>query len=857
MKRVVTATLFALAASSASAYYPEWVRSSIATMSAYKIVTADFNGDGRPDVVTRTNAHTVVLSLIQSNGALGSPTVIYQGSYLSDIAVTDFNNDGKIDVIAADIATDTLVALAGNGDGTFAAPVITQLPLAPTEIIAGNFAGDGKAAVVLRSYSAQALALYKGNNAGGFADAWRMDETSAPVRLAGGDLDNDGNLDLVLANSNPVGYEVRFGIGDGTYTAPVTIAGPAVTPQRVVLADLDGDGDREIISCEFDANSVTVVMNGNGRSFAAPVKYTAIDPSLNPYGNPVDLVVADVTGDGNRDVVVSLVNARLIGTLPGSATGILGSPEYASTSGTTYGNPSIYPYYLALGDFDGDTRPDIVIAGDSSRVAIYRNAAGESNVTVRSNYPTISAGQSVTFSVDVYPASGFIYPYSYYAPSYEPPFPTGSVTLKAGTTVIGSAPLQNRTAAITVSSLPAGANSITATFDGDTSYRPSVSAAYTQNVVNETTTATLTRTPQRDIEYGESLQLTATVTSPIAGSTYGSYWLFTDAVRSTYTNSGTTVYWYEYPDVGTHTFYAAYEGNATQPPTTSNSVTQVVTKAKSGTVLYTYTPAVRYGTTATVRAEVNAHYSGSPGGTLRLYEGSTVLTSVTYTSYSMDITLPQLPVGVHYLVARYEGDQHFEPSQSSALKLTIVPATGFVLDVTTSANQISANGFITGSNLHFDIYRKIGSAAWVKVFSNWPYPSVTDYSVPANTPYLYKMLAYDATNNLVATSNIDMAMIVSFTDDPLLAGTTVKAQHVKELADAINAIRSSGGLQPMTLANAAAGDIIRASHVLALRTALNEGRVALGADPVTFSSDVSAGSMMKAQHLQDLREAIR
>jgi hypothetical protein len=858
MKRFL-AILATVAALPAFAYYPEFVRTSLAhTNDIVRPLGGDFNGDGRPDIVYRTIYHQIRLTLTQSDGTLAASSLVYQADYLSDFAVADVNGDDKVDIVISDTATNTLIALLSNGDGTFASPVMTTLPFAPTQIATGDFNGDGKLDLAIRSYSAETLAIYGGDGAGNFTEISTASLNALTSTVVAGDVDGDGKQDVVSVGFDPVVlYEVRYGDGDGTLEAPVALPGTGDRPTKVIVADLDNDGDEEIISCEFNTNTVTVRKNLGGRTFADPVAYVVASPDFyySRYGNPIDVVAADVTGDGILDVVVTLANIKSIGTLPGNGDGTLGSTEYSgiSSSGSYY---TIFPETMVAGDFNGDGRVDIAVSAQWAEVIVMMtNQSGISKISLRADHPTTTLGQPATFTVTIKPADGLLYPYP-----YTPPVPTGTVTLTEGATVMGSGSLQNGSLSLSVNSLAAGAHTFTASFSGDTSYRSGVSSSATVNVVLESTATTLTsNTSGRTLSYGESFQLTATTTSPIPDPLNGSYYLYTDGLRSDYPWSGPPANMYISALVapGSHAYYVTYEGNATQPPSKSNTITENVRKAVP-TASLSSNLYVNYATNPTILLQVRAPFSGSPQGPVQLYEGTVLLATSTLGSGGyVYIPTPALPPGAHYLYCSYAGDTNFEPAQSPLLKISVIPNSTLYVDVTLNDYFITATAFITNppTGLHYNVYRRVGSGAWSNVGTTYSY-YWNEYSAQPGVVYAFKMEALDSNNFVVATSNADLAMRVSFADDVLTPLTRIKAQHIQELVDATNIVRSAAGLGPLNISDAGVGQTIRASHILAIRTAINEARTALGVTPVTFSNDAGSGSIIRVQHIQELREAL-
>lgn len=843
-----------MAAVPAQALHPQWVRTDAAYVyNVRSSVSADFNGDGKTDLVTRLSNHVLYLWPMPGNGTFPAVApVAYTGNYLTDLVAADATGDGKVDLITSDTATNSVVVVPSNGNGTFGTPIVSALPFAPTSIQSADFNRDGKADLAVRSYSSGVAAVYAGDGAGHFSSKlWQIDLTGV-ARMVAGDVDGDGNADLVFRRTQ---YDLYFGRGDGTFAPPVTIAAPA-DANVVLLADLDRDGDAEIISADFNARTVSVVVNTGSRAFSAIVPYPVGNGA--PFGDPLDVVAGDFTGDGKVDLVATLANSRSLVTLPGNGNGSLGTPVYTSVPRWDY-STDFLPRYFATGDFTGDGRVDLVV-DDEYGVALFRNATGDATLTVRSQYPTISSGQTAKFDLTFTPDSSY-YPY------YEAgPNAAGTVTLKDGATVIGSATLQNNAATIEVPSLGEGAHQITASFAGDASYSPLTSTAITQSVTTQKTTTTLTSgAPGTVVPYSQGWTLTATVTSPIGTPLNGSFRLYKDGVRSDLQNGPTTSWTLHRTTPGTHEYYVTFEGTDTQPPSKSNVVVQEAKKAQSVTAFGTSSAqVVRSGEQPEVRVELSSEPWGeAPVGNVRLYDGTTLLATTVandlYSSSSLAVsfTLPLLSAGTHYLRAVYEGNSNFEASQSGFVRYDILPAAGFGLSAyAADPTTIVAQGYYNGLPLggQFDVYRRIGNGAWTKVRSNSFSSSYYDSAVAPLTVYAYRMEAFDHSHVKIGESNVDMAMIVSFTDTPLLPSTPVKAKHVKELLDAVNAVRAAAGLTAISIADAGVGQRTQMTHLTKLRNGLNEARAVFGAAAIAFAAD---GTVVRARHLQELRDALQ
>jgi hypothetical protein len=136
----------------------------------------------------------------------------------------------------------------------------------------------------------------------------------------------------------------------------------------------------------------------------------------------------------------------------------------------------------------------------------------------------------------------------------------------------------------------------------------------------------------------------------------------------------------------------------------------------------------------------------------------------------------------------------------------------------------------------------------------------TDNSAVANSTYVYRVQAIDASSNRSPLSAPDVATTVVFADEPLVAGTTiVKKNHIDQLRTAINAMRTRGGLVALAGLTdptiTAQVTLVKAAHITQLRTGLDQARAALGLGALSYTDAVP--TIVKAVHVQQLRNGVK
>jgi hypothetical protein len=237
-------------------------------VAGWHILAADFNNDGKPDLIARPTTTSLAVLLNSGNGTFQTPQSYAVPQPTVRVFTTgDFNGDGRIDLFAYGRDNSVLSAafisvFLGKGDGTFQAPLNTNgnwsQGSGPYSIVVGDFDRDGKLDVAV---SDEYLTILKGNGDGSFrapGSQLHLSNTSADLKIA--DFNGDGKLDLVTSGVFSTGaLQVLLGSGDGTFqNLGDQISGRSSV--SVVVTDLNGD-TRPDLAGNIDGQLAVALVN--------------------------------------------------------------------------------------------------------------------------------------------------------------------------------------------------------------------------------------------------------------------------------------------------------------------------------------------------------------------------------------------------------------------------------------------------------------------------------------------------------------------------------------------------------------------------------------------------------------------
>ena len=274
------------------------------TESFTDVAAGDFNGDARPDFVIVNDGEPTMRLML---GAGDGVTFNEQPFFMSGarfrswgVAAADFNGDGRDDLVVPHSLENTLVVLFGASSGYFVAPVVHTFDFPPGELYPTDLDGDHTLDLLVTFAGYTPAATIRNVRAGAQATVTKFGPLFINSdRYAVGDFDGDGLADVVGGALG--GMEFYRGTSSGfVLTSTWMMFGADATGAwDFAVADLDLDGDQDVAAATIEG--VAILRNHGDGTFDVP-RFNA-EPNA----------VADFTGDGKPDLLVELTVLRGVG----------------------------------------------------------------------------------------------------------------------------------------------------------------------------------------------------------------------------------------------------------------------------------------------------------------------------------------------------------------------------------------------------------------------------------------------------------------------------------------------------------------------------------------------------------------
>jgi hypothetical protein len=749
-------------------------------ITANVVGIADINGDHRDDILfpNGNSSTAAALTVLLSNGdatftAVDTPIPVLGAFnyYNSAPAAADFNHDGKADVVVA--ANSYAQILLGHGDGTFTLGNRLTLPLINgvtatyvPAVVTGDFDHDGIPDIALLATSTAyfsggnsgptALILFYGNGDGTFQapiTAGLYDH--GYVLLSTSDFNSDGITDFVLGttlaygNGGDIAGSIAVVLGQSTrrFAREINL-GAGHLQSSIGIADFNRDGHPDLLLADgggpyLPVNSFVVLLN-QPTPTATGLLTIAPEPSL--FGQPFTLNAALQPPIGGITTLAGTVAFSFDGA-PIQTVPLANNTASAQVAPSTQGTTS-----LAVGTHTIQA----IWSGDANFPALTLNAthtiAGIATTLSLAASPNPSTvAQPVTFTAILTQSGG---------PTTN--LPSGPITFADNGTVFATITPTGTTvltATATQAFLPAGPHAITAAYAGNSTYLPSsatLSQAVTQLPSQTTLTSTLNpSTAGQTVTFTAAVAVSTTPGTPdlAAPATVTLTGLPTGSTSSPVTpgpgNNATAAFTVPNLPAARYALTATYSGNINVAASTSPALIQVVSPAVTTTSL-TATPNPAFQSqNVTLTATIAGGFT--PTGGVQFVDSGTPLSQSNVTGTTATISLSTLAVGTHAITASYSGDASNQPSNSPVLHLVIQPSD-FNL-------ALSPTSLVLVSGQHSALTL---TATSIGAFADTLLLSVTNVPQYATGSFLPIQLTLQAGSSASTTVSIDTSPLPGF-----------------------------------------------------------------------------------------------
>jgi hypothetical protein len=493
-----TSNIFVLYQGAGNGTYTEVQRQNAGavTFDVTGSVLADLDGDTRLDVaVSRRSSETLAVFFRNADSSFAAPVLLPVGTFPDDIQAADFDEDGLLDLVATEWEDGNIDVFLNLGGRAFAPRLV--LPGAPPGEHGGLNAfrlldvnDDANVDILAAGVNGNWLTTYLGVGDGTFASAnWYQTSTGSLLAIATGDFDADTDIDVALG-----AFEQHFTLSN-TCATQITLysVSPVITsgqpaPLRALVSGISAQTPQPLGTVTFKEGPTThgtVPLNENG---VASLDVTGL--SLGDH-----TLTAEFSGNS---VLTAATSPSMVQKVTNNTT----TTTLFLPPSSVYGTPYTFDVELRRQDFNFTFQDYYILNVDGVESERYNGAPVTLNLsvgphTLSAKYlgsewlppsqsaqhfiTTIKATPTATKSGDSNVRLGTAHNVQITINTPPGTSATGFVTLRRGTTVLGSGPVTSNVANISVT-LPRGGHDVIASYSGDDNFN-AATVAFTLSVV--------------------------------------------------------------------------------------------------------------------------------------------------------------------------------------------------------------------------------------------------------------------------------------------------------------------------------------------------------------------------------------
>ncbi|WP_436514593.1 FG-GAP-like repeat-containing protein [Ekhidna sp. To15] len=360
------------------------------------VYAADIDGDGDMDVLSASQYNDRITWFENDGNGLNPTFTTHDISTTAngafDVYAADVDGDGDMDVLSASLIDDRIAWYENDGNESFTTHDISTTADGVRGVYAADIDGDGDMDVLSASFIDDRIAWYENDGNESFITHDISTTADAASSVYAADIDGDGDMDVLSASQTD--DRITWFENDGNGLNPTFTTHDISTTANgafdVYAADVDGDGDMDVLSASLGDDRIAWYENDGSESFTTHDISTTADGAYSVHA-------VDVDGDGDMDVLSASQYNDRITWFENDGNGL--NPTFTTHDISTTANGA-FDVYAA--DVDGDGDMDVLSASFySDRIDWYKNADVTSptvTLTSTASDPTNTAAIPVTIT---------------------------------------------------------------------------------------------------------------------------------------------------------------------------------------------------------------------------------------------------------------------------------------------------------------------------------------------------------------------------------------------------------------------------------------------------------------------------
>lgn len=630
------------------------VKNGTTAISPGLVLFCDASASECQDMAVLGSAQLTTAGTASTGVRLGVGTHIIYASFVGTTAHSASMSSAQTVVVNSSATYPSFTTIAASGSAsnyTLSGTVAGYGPTAPSGTVTfldmsnGN-ASLGSTSLGMPGYALQAPALYGDSNSSCYNDNC--------IAVAS-DIDGDGISDVVYTDYSRNTVSISIGNGDGSLQAPVSYA-TGTSPGYLAVGDFDGDGVPDLAVSNHGSNTVGVFIGNGDGTFQSQVTY-----GTGTF--PAGVTVGDFNGDGIEDILVGN-SSNSISVLLGNGDGTFQPRVSTSTVGPVTA--------VAVADFDDDGILDVAafVNGTSAGIAVFLGN-GNGTFHLSATYPSVLSNSIAVadFDQDGFPDivyanrdSAISIMLGYGDGRFQTAIPY-SVGSSVSTVAIGDFNLDGAPDVVAL-----GTETSILYGNGDGTFQLPISYTGTGSGV-----------AVADMN-GDGLP---DVVANAGGSKLS---VSLDAQVAKFSTSGISFTGV----VGLHNVVASYSGSSPYTSSTSSAVGLTSSNSTPTLTVVSSSSSSVYGGSVMFTATI----SSGPTGTMKFYDGSTLIGSGTISGTTATFSTSSLSGGSHSITAGWAGNTIYSPVNSGPI-VQLVNTVTPTLSVGTSGTPSAFAGPVT------------------------------------------------------------------------------------------------------------------------------------------------------------------